>query len=155
MAPRIISSPFFVCFDIYTYFFDGVNESLIVFTGRRRWTSGVSRWWIFRISRIGVMGLWMRQDRRARCVRKSVIVYRLDQSNHQRKQLVILTRKYVDMEKKRKKWKLPNLVRIQIKFIDYIFIYYLFCICFCEFNKDDENNIFLFKSKMKFHRRNL
>lgn len=70
----------------------GSNFLLIImlrFTGRRRRAFGVSRRRIFRISRSGVLGFRMRQNRRTGRVREGVIVYRLDQSNHQREQFVI------------------------------------------------------------------
>jgi fumarate reductase subunit D len=128
-------------------FSTAITNHRVFFAGRRRWTSSVSRRWIFRIGWIGVVGLWMRQNRRARCVREGVLVHRLDQSNHQRKQFVILDCRTLK-GRKNENYRNSSGFRSHIhRLFIYLFIIY-FILCFCRFNKNDEHNMFLFRFKM-------
>lgn len=70
------------------YWVQSDGESKLCFTGRWRWPPGLSGWWLLWASRLGVMGFWLWESRRSRCVCQSIVVHRMDQPNHQCEQLV-------------------------------------------------------------------
>ena len=64
------------------------NFIILFCAGRRRRSLGLRRHRVLRAHRVGLVGLRVRPERRARRLRQDFVVHRMDQPDHQRQQLV-------------------------------------------------------------------